>query len=475
METRDIVYLIAIVFLLVLSACFSMLDMAYSSVKTNRLSAEGEKGDRKAKRAFSFSKEYDSTISTILLANDFANVLLSSLSALFALDVLTPYWGEMASTYVSLILLVLLLIFGEITPKGIAKGHSYSVCIHSTYFLSFFRILFYPVVKVVTFLTGSIINRTVRKTGEETSIASDEELETMVDAIKKEGIIDSDASALLHRTIDFKETQCYEVMTPRVRLFGYDITSDFSLFLKDPDCFSYSRILVYRKDYDHILGYIPVKTLLRELIQGKKIDIPALLLPIVSVPRTMVISDAILLMKKDHRHIVQVRDEWGGVEGIVTMEDILEELVGEIYDEDDIETTPIRKLEEENTYLVDGSMNIDDFLNRFFFDPDKLKDQFTTVSGFLTMKLGRFPVCGDVVYYKTLELHVLEEQNGIVTSVLLFVYPEDEEKRTRLKKRFDSLLERLLQERRDQKLIISFHKKPLLLEYPDDLSKKDKK
>jgi len=462
MSGKDIAYLIILLLLLLLSGIFSMLDMAYSNVKRSRLEAEKEKGNARAGRALTLSDDYDLTISTVLFGNDFVNILASSLTSLLSRDLLEPVLGDLASTVSSLVLLAVLLIFGEILPKAVAKDQSYRIALHSTYFVQGLKFLFYPVVKSVSFLTSHVVSLFVKRTGEESKVVSDEELESMVDEIHDEGIIDQEQNVLIHRTIDFKETDCYEIMTPRVKLFGYDLKKPFSSFLKDPNCFSYSRVLVYDGDLDHIVGYFPVKTLLRILVKGETPDVKKILLPIVSVPGTMGVSDAILLMKQNHHHIAVVKDEFGGTDGIITMEDILEELVGEIYDEDDVALTPIRKLEEEGTYLAQGSVNIDDFFNKFGLDPDRLGNEYTTLNGFITSRLGRFPKVGDEVDYQSLSLSVIEAGPYTADLVLVFVNSEDLDEKT-LRRR-QVLKSRILERRKNRRIFASplRNKRPLL-------------
>lgn len=397
MKTIDIVYIVLIIFLAGCSFFFSAADMTYSSVNRRRLEAKSLKGDKKAEKALKLANNYDKTISFILFGNDFSNVLLSSLGALLGRDLLMPIVGEeLASTISSISLLVFLLIFCEITPKHIASNHSLTL---SKAFITPMKIIstiFYPFVWP-SYKFASLLSRPfIEKGGNENPLASDEELEAMVNTIEEEGIIDEEASELLHRSIDFKETSCYEVMTPRVRVFGYDTDEPFETFLKREGAFHHSRIVVYEGNFDHILGYIPVKTLLRELVKGKKVNYKDFLLPIVDVPRTMVISSAMALMKKSKHHIAIVRDEYGGMEGIITLEDILEELVGEMWDEKDSPTNDIRKAERRNSYYVNGMMNIDDFYNEMGLDPDKLlQDDYTTVSGWIIDHLGRFAEVGD--------------------------------------------------------------------------------
>lgn len=426
MAVRDIIYLILLIVLILLSACFSGMDMAYSKVKIPKLEKSSQEGNKRSKRVLSYAKDYDSTIATILFGNDFVNILASSITALFAQDVLEPIMPGLGSTVSSLVLLFVLLVFGEITPKAVSKDHSFAITRVSVGFLTICHYLFLPFVHPLN-LGLSKLAKAIVGTHKEPDVASDEELENMVDEIQKEGIIDSDQSELLHKSIDFKETNCYEIMTPRVKLFGIDIEEGLDEFLKKPDCFHHSRIIVYKKDMDHILGYIQVKTLLRSLVKGEKINLKSMTMPIVAVPRTMMISQAMVLMKENHHHIVLVKDEYGGTEGIITMEDILEELVGELWDEDEKPETYIRPLKVENTYLVNGNTNIDDFLNTFHLDPDKLDDEFTTVSGFITHQEERFPKVGDVITYENLQIQVVKMENEIVDLAIVHCEPEENE------------------------------------------------
>ena len=397
MKTIDVIYIVAIFLLAVLSFLFSAADMTYSSVNRRRLEAKFSKGDKKAGRALDLANHYDKTIAVILFGNDFSNVLISSLGSLLGRDLLLGYVGEeLANTIASLVLLFFLLIFCEITPKHIASSHSFSLSKAFLPFMKVISILFFPFVWPSSHFASWLAKPLIKKSGKENPLASDEELEAMVNTIEEEGIIDEEASELLHRSIDFKETSCYEVMTPRVKVFGYDTDEPFEIFLKKEGAFHHSRVIVYEGNFDHVLGYIPIKTLLRELVKGKKVNYKDFLLPIVDVPRTMMISSAMALMKKSKHHIAVVRDEYGGMEGIITLEDILEELVGEMWDEKDSPTNDIRKAERRNSYYVNGTMNIDDFYNEMGLDPDKLlPDDYTTVSGWIIDHLGRFAVVGD--------------------------------------------------------------------------------
>lgn len=410
MKTIDIVYIAIIVVLGVFSFLFSAADMTYSSVNIRRLQVQSSKGDKKAAKAYKYASNYDSTIAYVLFGNDFANVLLSSIGSLLGRDLLAPIIGDdLANTVSSFSLLLFLLIFCEITPKHIAKTHSFSM---SKFFIPLMKaisVIFFPFVYPSYHFAQWVSSPLLKKSGKEDPLASDEELEAMVNTIEEEGIIDEDQSELLHRSIDFKETSCYEVMTPRVNVYGYDTDEPFENFIARKDSFHHSRIVVYKGNFDHVLGYIPVKSLLRELVKGKKVNYKDFLLPIVDVPRTMMISSAMALMKKSKHHIAIVRDEFGGMEGIITLEDILEELVGEMWDEKDHPVTDLRKGERRNSYYVKGTMNIDDFYNEMGLDPDKLlPDDYTTVSGWIIDHLGRFAEVGDSFRVANIYVKVVE-------------------------------------------------------------------
>lgn len=407
MSWIDGLYIGILVILLVLSALYSASDMSYSSVNILRLEKSSFLGDNRSKKAYVLAKDYDNTIATILFGNDFVNILASSLASVLGGDLLNKALGEsLAATVSSLILVTVLLIFGEILPKTFASLDTYKGSRMLYPFVKGSMYAFYPFVKGASFIARLLSSPIIEKAPVETPLASDEELEAMVEAIKKDGIIDNDQRELLHRSIDFKETSCYEIMTPRVKVFAYDIEQPFAEFLKQKDVFKHSRIPVYKGNMDHILGYFQAKSLLRVLVLGGKPNIDELILPIISVPRTMEISSAMGLMKESHNHIAVVRDEFGGTEGIVTLEDVLEELVGEMWDEEDSVSLDINKTAKRNVYNVSGAMNIDKFFSFFSLDDDYIEEDYSTLSGWINDKMGRFAKVGDHLRYGKVDIVV---------------------------------------------------------------------
>src|SRR5574344_978165 len=424
MKSIDIIYFIVLFFLFLLSAAFSAADMAYSSVNKLRLEKRAFIGDERAKKALHFATDYDKTIATVLFGNDFVNILASSLATLLGADLLNDVVGPTNAALISsLALLFILLIFGEITPKALAKPHNYAFAKGMVGFVSVIEVIFFPFVYPANKLAELLARPFIEKAPKETSLASDEELQAMVNTIEEEGIIDEDQSELLHRSIDFKETSCYEIMTPRVKVFAYDIEEPFAEFLKSPAAFRHSRILVYKGNLDHVLGYISVKILLRVLTRGEKPDLGQLILPIVSVPRTMMISSTMALMKETHHHIAVVRDEYGGTEGIITLEDILEELVGEMWDESEKPEHDIIETEKKNVYRVRGKANIDDVFDKFELNPDRLPDDYSTMSGYINDRLGRFAKVGDSFQEGKIDVKVTAVNDYTVEECLIVYHP----------------------------------------------------
>ena len=423
-----ILYSVIIAICLIFSAMFSAMDMSYSSVNILRLKSNA-KTDKSAKRALKCVEDYETTIASILFGNDFVNILASSIATFLAVAILkksgnTTMTEDTAEFIGAAILLIVVLMFGEIFPKEIAKSHSYAFAKFFSPFVMVISKLFLPFVwptnKFAQFLTSPLIEKA--DDGEE-AVASDDELQAIVDDIEREGIIDHDQSELLSKSIDFKETSCYEIMTPRVKVFAYDIDTPFEEFLKEPDVFKHSRIPVYKENLDHILGYIPVKTLLRKLVKEKKVDVKKILLPLFSVPRTMTISFVMAMMKDSHSHIAIVRDEFGGTEGIITLEDILEELVGEMWDESEIVDDAVKNTNKRNIYIVKGMMNISDFFARFHMDDEVLNEDYSTLSGWINDRLEKFARVGDKIKYGTVEIIVTKATEFTVEECSVHYYP----------------------------------------------------
>ena len=421
MSVRALIYIILMAVLLVLSAFFSISDMAYSAVPLSRLEKKAKKSKAHAK-AYQYASHYDKTIATILFGNSVANILMSSLGAALALQEPFKANSELSATIIEVVVLLLILTFGEILPKVIGKVYSYRVCLIVAYPIRFFELFFFPIVKVSSAFASWVTRPFKKKKGED-DVLSDEELAEMVNTIEEEGIIDEGQKEMLQNSIEFLETRAYHIMTPRVKIESIDYATNLMKYIETYGMFKHSRIIVYRKSLDDIVGYIPLKTLQRALLNRKSISVDMLMLPIISVPRTMELSSILPLMKQSHHHVVVVKDEYGGTEGILTMEDILEEIVGELWDESEPISPNVKKSEKRNQYFVKGSMNIEEFFSYFKMDEEGIEDGYETLSGWINEKLGAFGKVGDEFDYKRITVRVIKASSFVVEEALVIYHP----------------------------------------------------
>lgn len=384
-----VLLIVLIGILTIFSAFFSSCEIAYSSVNKIKLKKEAEEGNKKASAAIKIIDNYSTAISTILVGNNLVNIFIQSLGTL----VFIHYFGEeLGQIYSIVILTLIVLIFGEIFPKALANKYSYSLSLAYTTIYNFFRIIFYP----VTFLVNKVIGKTVNKLAPKETIptATDEELITLTEELEEEGLIDSDDAELIISAIDFCDITAHEIMIPRVDMFSIDIDDDQKEILSNEEIFRFSRVPVYENTIDNIIGILDTTTLMKKLLAGQQIDLRNMLDEPMYVHKTKHISNILTEFKENNKHISIVVDEFGGVMGIVTMEDIVEELVGDIFDEMDEVVLDYKEVSE-NVYDVDGDMNIYDFFELVEYDNREFESEYTTVGGWCTEVLEKFPQVGD--------------------------------------------------------------------------------
>lgn len=407
-----IALIIAISILIVLSGLFSCSDMVYASVNRLRLKKDARKS-KASKIALKHAENYNTTITTILFSNNLVNIAATSLLVVL-IRILFPD-TDLASTIAPLILVVIILIFGEILPKVIGRAYSYRLAKLFAYPVRILQLIFFPFIFVTSQIGRFFASFFIRK--KKDSAVSDEELEEMVESIEEEGVIDEDQSELLKSAIAFKETEAYEIMTPRVDIFAINIDEDQRKILSSDELFKHSRIPIYKGSIDNIIGMLPTKAVLRNMLASKPVNFSSLMYDVQFVPRSMGISEILKLMKKNKNHVVIVKDEFGGTDGMLTMEDILEELVGEMWDETDKIQEFYRKIKR-NQYLVDGSMNIEDFFDLVDV-PSPLEVDYTTVGGWVLDELHRFAKVGDHFKYKNLTVEVKDVTEFTVEKIIV--------------------------------------------------------
>lgn len=398
--------------LLLLSMFFSCVEMAYSTVNINRLKNSGLKS-KSEQLAHKIAISYDSTVSTILFGNTLVNVGISTIMLLVTEEF------QLADIYIQIISIafsvLVVLFFGEIIPKQLGKIYNYKICILSARIIIVFKYIFYPFTFLIFTLTKLFAKEETKKRVVFYEVDTEDQLQEMVDVIEDEGVIDEDKAEFVRSAIKFNTTEAYEIMKHISTVKMWDVNVPLKEMVKNTDFFIYSRIPIYENDKSNIIGILPLKLVERKILCNQPINIRELMYKPLFVPHSMKINDILYNFKKEKHHMGIVIDEFGRVEGELTMEDILEELVGEIYDETDVEKLPYEKTK--RGYIVDGSMNIDDLFELFDIENPDEERSYTTVSGWCTEKLNKFPEVGDKIHDINFVCTVLEVDKYVVKKV----------------------------------------------------------
>ena len=403
MSTTTCIIMMAVC--LLLSAYFSATETAFSSANTTRLRTLAEKGSGGAALALKLLEQYDRLLSTILIGNNIVNIATASIGTVL----FVRHYGDAGATISTVVVTVVVLIFGEISPKSIAKDCAERCAMLSAPILRVFIWVLLPLNRLFS-LWKKLLSRVFRLGGE--SKMSQEELLMLVDEVQQDGSIDRDEGELLKNAIGFSEQEAQDILIHRVDLAALPVTAGkeeiAALFTQT----KYSRLLIYEDSIDHILGTVHQK----DFYVGCGVtDKP--LRDIIAPPVFALENEPIrLLLKKLQQaktHVAVVVDEYGGTCGIVTMEDILEELVGEIWDEHDEEEVFLRKLGPD-TYTVDAAMDLEDFAAYFHV---KTGSEMVSVSGWVMEQFGRVPEVGDSFACGDLQVEVMRVENHRIEEI----------------------------------------------------------
>lgn len=400
MDSDSVRLIIVMAVLVVLSAFFSSAETAFSSLNQvklkSMLSEEGRKTKR-IKRALSLSEEYDVVLSTILIGNNLVNIACTAISTI----VFTGIYGESLGTTLSTIIMtIVVLIFGEVTPKQIAKERAESYAILISPLVKFFIILFSPL--SLFFRGWSKLMNKIFGLGK-VSAVTEEELKTYVNEAHTGGEIDENESKLIRSSIEFDDIDVIDILTPRIDVDAVDKYASFNEIEKVFKTSNRSRLPVYINDIDNIVGLIHHRDFENAKDRNLK-SLRTILKPVPSVSPDTKISKLLRIFQKNKTHLAVVIDEFGGTEGIVTLEDILEELVGEIWDEHDEVEVDFEKISD-NEYIADGSASLEDFFE--YFKINRVEDDVTTVNGFIMMLLDKIPETDDVAEFDNITARVL--------------------------------------------------------------------
>lgn len=396
----ETITLIIIVFCIVMSAYFSATETAFSSLNRIRIKTMAEKGNRRAALVARLSEKYDSMLSTILIGNNIVNIACSSLATVLFLKWLGSEAGPSVSTAVTT---VVVLVFGEVSPKSIAKESPEKFAMFSAPILNVLMIVLTPF--NFLFARWKRLLSMIFKSDEDRGI-TEEEILTIVEEATQEGGIDEQESTLIRSAIEFSELEAVDILTPRIDIEGVELHASEEEIAKVFTETGYSRLPVYEESMDHIVGIIYHKDFHNYVYHTDR-KIADIIRPARFITKNKRIGDLLRELQQEKSHIAVVLDEFGGTVGIVTLEDILEELVGEIWDEHDEIVQAIEK-RSDNEYIVLGSANVEKLFEELDMEEEV---EVITVSGWIMDMLGRVPKEGDEVTYREMQLTVLE-MNG---------------------------------------------------------------
>lgn len=421
---------VCIALLLLCSAFFSGSEIAYTSLNKLKLKKENEQPSRVQKLVNYIYNHYDHALSTILIGNNLVNIAATSLATVLAVNLAVRAGGritdDVASTIVTVIMTVLILIFGEITPKMVGSRCSEAITKAAAYPLLVLMIVFSPVV----FVTGGIVNlfsRLWKKKEEADVTITEEELENILDTVEDEGIIDENRTDLLQSALEFTDLDAADILTPRIDVVAFEKNDSLEYILETISETQFSRFPVYERTVDHVVGVLYVKHLLKELVENKDVKWQDLLLDAIYIPKSMKLHEIMNAFRVSQTHMAIVADEYGGTMGIVTMEDVLEQLVGEIWDENDDIVNDWQQISE-TRYECSGDMNLSEFFDRLDLDDRELDTEYTTVGGWASERIGAMPVEFDAFDYKnyTMIVKQLDDNHRISRLIVLEHQPMKE-------------------------------------------------
>lgn len=415
MDSGSIGMIVALVILVGMSAYFSATETAFTSLNRIRLKSRAENGDQRAARTLALAEEYDKLLSTILIGNNIVNNAATTIAAVLFIKLLGEARGPAVS---AIVLTVVILIFGEVSPKSLAKESPETVAMFSAPLLRFLMFILTPANFLFT-QWKRLLSKLFRSKGGDG--ITEEELVTMVDQAETEGGLDRHESQLIRAAIEFNDLEVEEILTPRVDIVAVEDTDSMEeiarLFAEN----GYSRLPVYHEDIDDIIGVIHEKDFHAARYHGQT-DVSAIISSILYTTGNTKISDLLRILQKEKAHMVIVVDEYGGTEGLVTLEDIVEELVGEIWDEHD-EIIEEFKKQGDGSYLISCNADLTDLFDLFCI---KGQCDANTVSGWVMEQVGRVPEEGDHFQSDGLDVTVTKVDHRRVMEIRVVVLPRNE-------------------------------------------------
>lgn len=383
------VNIVLIVVLTLCSAFFSCSETAFSSISKARLKNYVSQGNKRAKIALDIADNYDKALTTILIGNNIVNIASSSLATV----VFTQMLGASGVGVSTIVMTIIVLIFGEITPKTFANENAEKCAIAFAPIISFLMFLFTPVVWLFSQLK-KLLGKFYKQS--DSPSVTEDELKYIIEEIEEQGVLEEQEGDLVRSALDFDEITVNEILTPRVKVVGIDIDTPIDevkeVFLTE----MYSRLPVYEDTIDNIVGVVNQKDFFYMQNKGKT-NLSEIVQEVLHISELKLISEALKEMQLAKSHMAIVMDQYGGTKGIITLEDILEQLVGEIYDENDEVEAPISEVSK-SSYEISGELTIYELLKYLELPDDYIQTNATTVNGWITEIFGHIPTENETIY-----------------------------------------------------------------------------
>ncbi len=394
-----------------MSAVFSSSETAITSVSKIKVRQLDQKDNKNAHLLKKLHDNMQATISTILIGNNIVNIAASSIATIL----FTNYFHQNGALVSTVVMTVFVLIFGEVLPKTIAQYKNKSISLKFARFIYILTIVFKPIVKILNLLTRMVI-KTFIGDSDDNSTITEEELKTLVEVGEEEGVLKNQETEIMINALELKETLAADIMTPRTSMASIDIEEAESDLREVINNITYSRIPVYEDNIDDIIGVLHIKELAHKIIANEHdFNIRDIIRPAFYAYEYIPVVELFKQMRQKNISISIIIDEYGGTSGIVTMEDILEELVGEIDDEYDNEKE-VTKLNDKE-YLVDPEMRIDEVNERF--DLNLSSEKFDSIGGFVIELLDRMPKSKDEVEFENLKFIVVNVDKRKITQLMI--------------------------------------------------------
>ncbi len=413
--------LIAMILLLICSGFFSSVETAFTSFNKIRFKSLAQAGDKKAQAVLALESKYDKLITGVLIGNNIVNISLSSIATIFFIDILSNN-ESIAATVSTIVTTVAVLIFGEISPKVIARQNADKLAILFAPIVKFILIILTPLTLI--FGGWSALMSKIFRSKEQNTI-TEEELITIVEEAQEDGTLEDDESNLIRSAIEFSDVSAGDILTPRVDICAIPRDASVEEIAKIFIETSYSRLPVYDEDIDDIIGILHEKDFFIAYHNNNKTITKHIKKP-VHVSEHIKIADLLQTLKAKKCHMAIVVDEFGGTMGIVTMEDIIEELIGDVWDEHD-EVKNDFKEQEDGSYIVDCSAELDDFFEKFGVEIHDFDDLPQTVNGFIMKELETFPQVGDGFDFMNIHIQIEKISQKRVEKIrVTYIIKQDE-------------------------------------------------